>query len=240
MDLKNALIGLGLLAALPAAAQSTGYVPPPRSTNLLAGTRQDEKKWERNAHFFVGTRGGVAIPAGGKGVSPTMGIELGVANTEGIGFGLHLMGATNTAAVPGMNIPSASYAFGAALDMRFYFQTVEPLTLYPTFSVGFMAGPSKEDGTNVVLPMFNPGFGARVKTGNLYTSFEFGLASFTIPFVNVGLGYEFDKPTPPAQPLVEPPRPVIFPDQQPASGPPPLPTSSRLSPSPESEWARLQ
>lgn len=190
MTYRHTLIGLGLLASCPAWAQVTAVA--------------DEGDWSRTAHFFIGGRGGVAVPPGGKGVSPTVGLELGVANTHGIGFGLHLLGSTNTPAVPAMNIPTATYGLGAAVDMRFYFETVEPLTLYPTLSLGFMAGPAKGDGTNVVLPMINPGFGARLKTANLYTSFEFGLASFLIPFVNLAIGYELDKPKPAPRPLAPP------------------------------------
>ena len=114
--------------------------------------------------------------------------------------------------------------------MRFYFQTVEPLTLYPTFSIGFLAGPAKDTQENVVLPMLSPGFGARVKFGNLYTSFEFGLASFTVPFLNVGLGWELDRPAPPPRPIVvRQARPPPFPPRRRAAPgqPPPEPSPRR-------------
>ncbi len=201
------------LAAVPALAQENPVFinqpsnvvlepapsPAPRraGTNLLATSRREQNEWERDARFFVGLRSGVGIPPGGIGISPTMGVELGVAAPKGVGFGLHFFGAGNPPAVRALNTPPADWAVGAELDMRFYFQTVEPLTLYPTFSVGFMAGPAKETRENVVLPMLNPGFGARVKLGNLYASFEFGLASFTVPFLNCGLGWELDRQEPP-------------------------------------------
>lgn len=174
-------------------------VPAPSGrvhANVLATSRREENEWERDARFFVGVRSGVGIPPGGIGLSPTMGVELGVAAPKGVGFGLHFFGAGNPPAVRALNTPPADWALGAELDMRFYFQTVEPLTLYPTFSVGFMAGPARETKENVVLPMLNPGFGARVKLGSLYASFEFGLASFTVPFLNCGLGWELERAEP--------------------------------------------
>ncbi|MFZ5468619.1 MAG: hypothetical protein ACOZIN_04200 [Myxococcota bacterium] len=150
--------------------------------------------WAEQARFFGGLRSGVAIPPGGRGLAPSMAVELGVAARRGVGFGLHLMGMANPPAVPSMRIGKADYGLGAAADVRFYFQTVDPLTLYPTFSAGFLAGPETSTGTNAVLPLFNPGFGARLRLGEVYTSFEFGVASFQIPFVAVAIGWEPARP----------------------------------------------
>jgi hypothetical protein len=149
----------------------------------------ESETWEDRARFFVGGRGSLAVPHGGHGPAYTGGLELGVAADSGVGFGLHLVGINNPPAVPSMNIPEMGWAFGAAADIRAYFQTVEPLTLYPTFSVGFLAGTDAE-GTNVVMPMLNPGFGARMRFENVYVAFEIGAANFFIPFVALSLGFE--------------------------------------------------
>jgi hypothetical protein len=155
-------------------------------------------EWSDTAHFFGGVRLGVNIPPGGHGVAPTQGFELGVSNKKGFGFGLHIITVQNPPDVPALNIPKADWAVGALADLRMYFQTVDPLTLYATLSAGFVAGPGQNGAGNAVLPMLNPGFGARVKpTDSTYIAFEFGLAGFYIPFVTMSFGWEpVRKPTP--------------------------------------------
>ena len=86
----------------------------------------------------------------------------------------------------------AAYGFGALADFRYYIETIEPLTIYPTISVGFLAGPDKVSQVNAVMPLFNPGLGVKMKFGNVYGAFEFGLSGFTIPFVVFILGFDGD------------------------------------------------
>jgi hypothetical protein len=199
---------------------------------------QDESHdtWAERARFFAGARGGVGFVPGGKGPSPTFGVELGVSNTRGVGFGLHLLGSTNNSGVDFLGIPPTSMAFGGEADLRIYIQTVEPLTLYPTFSVGFLTGPSSIDGTNAVLPLVNMGFGGRVRFGSVYAALELGLASFHIPYVSVSLGIE-SKPRAVQQEeerhvqrkQTEQPEEA----EQPVPPPPPLPSSRRYNPEPQ-------
>lgn len=173
------LLALALLTAGAAQAQTTRYVP----------AAQDD--WATNARFFMGFRGGVAIPPGGTGVAPTVALELGVSAPKGLGFGLHLLGMANPPAIRQLNIPKADYGLGALADVRMYFQSVDPLTLYATLSGGFVAGPGTDTNTNVVLPLLNPGFGARVKVADTaYVAFEFGMAGFFIPFITLSAGWE--------------------------------------------------
>jgi hypothetical protein len=211
-------IGLGILGAalvaVPAAAQEETYEEGRTEAAPVAQARRPasprdyasdepvapyvyrpraEKKHGvvgDEPRFFAGLRTGIGAPPAGRGVTPTGGLELGVAAKEGLGLGIHLIGMANPPEVRPLNIPKAEYGFGAAADLRFYIQTVEPLTLYPTLSIGFLAGPSATGGENAVMPMVNPGFGARVKLGPVYTAFEFGLAGFFIPFVNMSVGWE--------------------------------------------------
>lgn len=177
------------------AAPVPAYRAPPRPAAEVQETdvADEEPRWSDRARFFIGMRAGVGIPAGGIGPAPTEGLEMGVAADHGVGFGLHLITAQNPPAVPALDIPASRWGLGAMADLRWYFQTVEPLTLYPTMSVGFLAGPSRTDGRNAVLPMVNPGFGGRVRIGQVYGAFEFGLAGFNIPFVSLSLGYEPDR-----------------------------------------------
>lgn len=148
-----------------------------------------EVGWAENASFFVGARAAVAFPPGGDGPAPMAGAELGVAAEKGFGFGLHVFGAMNTPGAPIFDMPKTPYGFGAEVDLRYYLQTIEPLYLYPTLSIGFMAGPGEKDGRNVVLPLVTPGFGARLNFGSIYTAFELGAADFYIPFMAVAIGW---------------------------------------------------
>ena len=166
----------------------------PRSTHeRLVAKYEEPDTWTNRANFYAGARGGVAIPAGAMGLAPSAGLEVGVANDFGVGFGLHVIWMNNPPGAPMLNVPEGVYGLGALADLRFYFPTIEPLTLYPSLQLGFVAGPALVGGQNVVLPLFNPGFGARVKFGHIYAAFEFGLAGFTIPFVTLSFGYQGDR-----------------------------------------------
>lgn len=215
--MKRTLItALSLAATLPLAAQAQEFHEAPTAAKLapppdeapapappkpapaparpisLSSRKANDAVWADSARFFVGARGGLGVPPSGDGLAPTTGVEVGVAADSGLGLGLHFVTTFNPPDAPTLGIRKAAWAMGAAADLRWYFQTVKPLTLYPTVSVGFLAGPGA-DGRNVVLPMLNPGFGARVRLGNVYTAFEFGLMSFQVPFVALAIGFEPDR-----------------------------------------------
>jgi len=214
MRLSTLLVPAALLLSTPVWAQEssappasetkepapTAREPTPRQPAATTGApapwaQRQEDEWAHGARFFVGARTGVAIPPRASGVAPMLGLELGVSAPKGIGFGLHLLGMGNPPEVPSFGIPKAQWGLGALADVRMYFQSIEPLTLYATVSAGFLAGPGAEGtptaGQNVVLPLLNPGFGARVRlTDTVYTAFEFGLAGFQIPFIALSFGME--------------------------------------------------
>jgi hypothetical protein len=98
----------------------------------------------------------------------------------------------NPPGAPVFGIREGRYGFGTMLDLRFNIPTIDPLTLYPSLSAGFLAGPGL-DGKNLVLPLVNLGFGAKMKVGDFYASFEFGFAGFSIPFVTLGFGYQGER-----------------------------------------------
>ena len=186
---RIAAIAAGFAGLAPFASAQTHRVN--RSEDPGLDPPEERGTFAYDPRFFFGMRLGVGIPAGGLGAAPTYGIELGIAQDHGLGLGIHLIGMQNPPAVGApINVPKADYALGAVMDMRFYIQTVKPLTLYPTLSTGFLAGPSHDTGRNVVLPMLTPGFGARVGLGEGYIAFEFGLAGFFIPFINISGGWE--------------------------------------------------
>src|SRR5262245_5480442 len=124
-----------LLAAVVATGLSAAREPadPPKDAAAVEATIEEFEEpdtWSNRANFYVGAHGGVAIPAGAIGVAPTAGFEVGVANSLGFGFGLHAMWMHKTPGAPFLNIPPTDWGLGAMLDVRFYFPTLAPLTLY--------------------------------------------------------------------------------------------------------------
>jgi hypothetical protein len=175
----------------PRAARVTTTTTTTTEAATQAVRRPPQKgDWTEGATFFAGARTAMAFPPEGNGPAPMAGIELGVAADRGVGYGIHVFGATNTPGAPTFHLPPSDYAFGALADLRYYLQTVEPLRLYPTLSIGFMAGPARDTGKNAVLPLVTPGFGARVNLGPVYAALEIGAASFYIPFMAVAIGWE--------------------------------------------------
>ena len=212
--MKTTLLTLAMLVVVPAAAQEVRDVP------MVAN---NEPGWGETARFFGGVRAGVGIPPGGRGVAPSLGFEIGVSAPHGFGFGLHLLGMSNPPSITQLGIEKAAWGLGAMADLRLYFQTVEPLTLYATLSGGFLAGPG-ESGTNVVLPLVNPGFGARVKFNDaMYVAFEFCAAGFFRPFVTMSVGWEPQRIARRAAPYAPIPAPACTPAPCPA---PPAPADA--------------
>lgn len=135
---------------------------------------------------YFGARTGVAIPANAVGVAPTFGAELGLAPESGLGLGLHLIYSPNPPAVSW--IGDVSYGFGVEADLRWYLPRAGALQFYPYVSAGFMVGPDELTEENLLLPLVSPGLGMQLDLGALYAGFDFGLAAFNIPFVNVSVG----------------------------------------------------
>lgn len=148
--------------------------------------------WANRAGFFVGVRSGLAIPPGATSIAPNLSLEMGVAPSRGFGMGIRAMWMNSPPGVPFLGLNAGTYGFGAMADFRVYIETIDPLIIYPTVAIGFLAGPDAITGRNLVLPLFNPGLGAKLKFGNFYVGFEFGVSGFTIPFMAMTLGYQGD------------------------------------------------
>lgn len=169
---------------------ATSALAIPKTTHArLVEKYEEPNTWANRSNFFVGARASIAIPQGAVGIAPLAGIELGIAPDYGFGISMNMIWMERSPGAPMFGIQPGNYGFGASANFRYYFQTVGPLTLYPAFSIGFLAGPDPM-GKNQVLPMINPGFGAKVRAGPFYVSFDFGLSAFTIPFVGASVGYE--------------------------------------------------
>lgn len=181
-----------LLVVLTVCLGSTAFAEAKSAHARLVQKYEEESTWSNRSNFYFGARAGVAVPAGALGLAPSAGFEMGIAPDSGFGMGLNLIWMNKPPGAPVFGIQPAEYGFGATANFRYYFQTIGPLTLYPQMSVGFLAGPDF-GGRNQVLPLINPGFGAKVKGGSFYCAFEFGLSGFTIPFVALSVGYEGDR-----------------------------------------------
>ncbi len=70
--------------------------------------------------------------------------------------------------MPFLDLKPAAFGFGALADFRDYFDPIEPMVIYPTIAVGFLAGPERVSLKNSAMPLFNPGVGVKVKFGNVY------------------------------------------------------------------------
>lgn len=181
MSRRPLVVALLALSAVPASAQS-----PVTLTGTLPNT------WTNRASFFVGARGGIAVPPGAIGLAPNAGIELGVAVPNGFGFGVRAIWMNNPPGLPAFSLKPAEYGFGALADFRYYFETIDPLIIYPTLSLGFLAGPEVGTQKNAVMPLINPAIGVKVKFSNIYAAFEFGVSGFTVPFVVFAIGFDGD------------------------------------------------
>lgn len=194
------------------------------SSAALAQSEYPQEGWAADARFYGAVRTGLAVPPGGRGLTPGAGFELGISKPLGFGFGIHLFGMMNPPEVPRMGIPKADYGLGAMADLRFYLPTVDPLTLYGTFTAGFLAGPASVDGVNVVMPAINPGVGAKVRLADAaFVNFEFGMAGFFIPYINIGVGWEPRRPARPVHAPVPPPAQSTVPIAPRTETPPPPP-----------------
>jgi hypothetical protein len=182
-----------LIIALSICVSTTAFAKPKKNHTKLVAKYEEPDTWANRANFFFGASAGVAIPQGADGLASSAGIELGIAPDSGIGFGLHAVWMDKPPGAPAIGIEPARWGFGATANLRYYFETIGPLSLFPSFSIGFLAGPDRVTGLNQVMPLIDPGIGAKVRFGPMYCTFEFGLSGFTIPFVGVSVGYEGDR-----------------------------------------------
>jgi len=131
-------------------------------------------------------RGGLAIPPGAFGFAPTAGIEFGVMAAQGMGYGITLLGAFATPSFSAF--PSQPFAFGLTGNLRYDLQVVPALSFAPMLSLGFLSGRGAS-GTNASIPLITPALGVRWKPADMYVAFDFGLADFFIPYMNITLGF---------------------------------------------------
>lgn len=171
---------------------TSAHAAPKLTHARLVEKYEEPSTWANRSNFFFGAKGSVAIPQGAYGLASLAGIEMGIAPDSGFGMSLNVFWMSRSPGAPIFGIQPGSYGFGASANFRFYIQTIGPLSLYPSASLGFLAGPDGE-GRNQVLPLMNPGFGAKVRLGPFYVTFDFGLSGFTIPFVGLAAGYEGDR-----------------------------------------------
>jgi len=187
---RNALCVFALAfagSAFAQASQPAGQTAPPASSSISPST--DAKIYSEDPRLFVGLKSAAIVPPGGTGPGVLSGFEIGIAAKQGFGFGVNIFGGVNNPAAPTLGLPRSGFAFGGTADIRYFLQTVGPLSVYPILSVGFLTAQTSSI-KNTVIPLVNPGVGARVQIlDELYTSLEVGASNFHIPYMAVSLGW---------------------------------------------------
>ena len=147
--------------------------------------------------IYVAVRGSLAVPAGGLGDIPAGGIGIGVELDNGHTFGMRAIYMANPPPNPISNSRQIKQAWGPVLDYQFHLDNTRRLNFYPSLALGFVY--SAEDGEeNVILPIFEAGFGARLtkKTSGgdrLFIQPELGVVPGALaPYTSITIGMIFD------------------------------------------------
>ncbi len=113
---------------------------------------------------YTSVRAGMAVPATAHGDVLTGGLGLGVElepeNTLGLRVIYMHAPPENPLAV---NTPDVPWAWGPVIDWRHFFGRTSSINFYTSVSIGYVYGvPENEHADNVVLPIVEGGFGARL------------------------------------------------------------------------------
>ena len=163
------------------------------AANKLSSMEDEPDEWP----IYVSARGALAVPAGGKGQIPAGGLGVGVELDNGHTFGMRAIYMDSPPPNPISAINrEVAWAWGPILDYQFHMDNDRRLNFYPSLSLGFVY--SAEDGErNVILPIFEAGFGARLvrKTSNgdrLFIQPELGVVPGALaPYTSLSVGMIF-------------------------------------------------
>ncbi len=188
-----------LMTLLSAAAYADAWEEPQASqveaaaqTTAAAKDLDEPEEWP----IYVSTRGSVAVPAGGLGQVPTGGIGLGVELDNGHTFGMRAIYINNPPPNPISNNRDITQAWGPVLDYQFHIDNTRNMNFYPTLSLGFVYS-AEEGKENVILPIFEAGFGARITRetasgDRLFISPELGVVPGALaPYTSLTVGMIF-------------------------------------------------
>lgn len=140
------------------------------------------------AGYYIGARGGVAVPIDGRGLAWPVSLEAGLEFPSDVSLGLRMTFQVDPPDV--MGIASPDYALGPVIDGRYFYRATRNVDLYPTVGLGFLFGVA-DDGENVVLPVATGGVGARMRLGGspIYIAPEVGVTNFMVPYMGLAIGH---------------------------------------------------
>jgi len=145
---------------------------------------------------YVGVRTGLAIPTNANGdvlaVGPTLGVVLNEQNT----VGLRVIWMDNPPDNPlATYTPPVPWAWGPVVDWQYHMLPDHSINFYFNGSAGFVYGiPSDVEEDNVILPILEGGFGARISKivpsgRRIFMSPELGMVPGAIaPYVAMTFG----------------------------------------------------
>lgn len=149
---------LALMLSTAAVAQDNTWETPAKSSaESTADSLDQPDEWP----IYVSTRASVAVPAGGLGQVPTAGLGIGVELDNGHTFGMRAIFISNPPPNPISNNRDVNQAWGPVLDYQFHIDNTRSMSFYPSLSLGFVYSAA-EGQENVILPIFEAGFGARL------------------------------------------------------------------------------
>jgi hypothetical protein len=171
-------------------------VVAPLAAAPSAAALEDEMEQLDEWPIYVSARGSLAVPSGGLGQSPAGGLGVGVELDNGHTFGMRAIFMSNPPPNPISNSRDIKNAWGPVLDYQFHIDNTRRLNFYPTLALGFVYS-AEEGEENVILPIFEAGFGARLtkKTSNgdrLFIQPELGVVPGALaPYTSVTVGMLF-------------------------------------------------
>lgn len=146
--------------------------------------------------IYVSARGALAVPANGLGQIAVGGVGVGVELDNGHTFGMRAIYMDSPPPNPISNSREVDWAWGPVLDYQFHLANDRRLNFYPALALGFVYSAEK-DKENVILPIFEFGFGARMvkKTSNgdrLFIQPELGFVPGAVaPYTSITVGMLF-------------------------------------------------
>jgi hypothetical protein len=137
--------------------------------------------------YYLGGRSGVAVPIGTVGLAFPTSLEAGIHFPSNMSVGLRFTFQQDPPEMFGYDAP---WAVGPLIDGRKFFRINQNIELYGDLALGFIFGVDEPSGRNAVMPIGSAGIGARVMPGDskVYIAPEFGVTSFTVPYMGLALG----------------------------------------------------
>jgi hypothetical protein len=148
------------------------------------------------APMYITSRSAVAVPANASDDVVSHGGGVGVYLDEKNSMGLRVIYMADPPSNPlATHTPDVPSAWGPVIDWQYYFQPQRNFSFFTQSSLGYVYGvPTSENEKNVILPILEFGFGARLSrtTSNgsrIYLSPELGFVPGAVaPYSAVSLG----------------------------------------------------